>query len=221
MNTPIERVLWGLEKVIMLLRGTIYQLLRLQFRGWILLGRGAQIRGLRNLKIDGIVQFSDYSLIDARYADRVKFGDRCSVGQFSIIRASGSRSFQSPGILLGPGVSFGPFCNVGGGYGLTIGANCLFGPYVSLHPEYHNFGDTSTPIKSQGISGSGIVVGSDCWFGAKSTILDGATVGDGCIVAAASVVTRQVLDAYSIYAGSPSKKLRARLPAGHDRGIHD
>ena len=49
----------------------------------------------------------------------------------------------------------------------------------------------------------------DCWIGAGSTILDGVTVGQGSVIAAGSVVTRDV-EAYSVVAGVPARLIRSR-----------
>lgn len=54
------------------------------------------------------------------------------------------------------------------------------------------------------------VIGNDVWIGANATILRGVTVGDGAIIGAGSVVTKDV-EPYSIVAGVPAKKLRSRF----------
>lgn len=56
-----------------------------------------------------------------------------------------------------------------------------------------------------------IVIGSDVWIGTEAMILSGVTIGHGAIVAARSVVTRDV-PPYAIVAGSPAKPLGHRFP---------
>lgn len=55
-----------------------------------------------------------------------------------------------------------------------------------------------------------IKIGNDVWIGARAIILDGVTIGDGAIVGANSVVTRDV-PAYAVVAGVPARILRYRF----------
>jgi virginiamycin A acetyltransferase len=54
-------------------------------------------------------------------------------------------------------------------------------------------------------------IGNDVWLGYRAAILPGVTIGDGAIVGAYSVVTKDV-PAYSIVGGNPARLLRARFP---------
>nr|WP_315943076.1 CatB-related O-acetyltransferase [Microbacterium festucae] len=56
-----------------------------------------------------------------------------------------------------------------------------------------------------------VEIGSDVWIGASAVVLGGVTIGDGAIVAAGSVVTRDVA-AFSIVAGNPARHVRFRIP---------
>lgn len=55
------------------------------------------------------------------------------------------------------------------------------------------------------------VVGNDVWFGMESVVLPGVTVGDGAIVGARAVVTRDVAP-YTVVAGNPARPVRRRFP---------
>lgn len=57
-----------------------------------------------------------------------------------------------------------------------------------------------------------VEVGSDAWIGARVTILGGVRIGDGAIVAAGSLVTKDVED-FSVVGGVPAKQLRYRFDA--------
>ena len=63
------------------------------------------------------------------------------------------------------------------------------------------------PIRLQGTSHKGIIVGDNCWIGAKATILDGVRIGNGCVIAAGSVVTKSFPDNV-IIAGNPAKIIK-------------
>ena len=166
--------------------------------------------GLGKIQLVGLAKVGAYSVVDARFSDGIVLGNRFSLGDFSIVRASGSPSFHSAGIRMGNNVSFGPYSNIGGGYGLDIGKDCVFGPYVSIHPEGHVFTDLHTPIRQQGINGEGIKIGSDNWFGAKSTILDGAMIQSGCVFGAQSLLVKGHYGGNKLYVGSPAKPIRSR-----------
>jgi len=195
---------------IMVLRAAIYFIIRLRLPQRVVMDRGARIRGLANVEFRGWAKLGAHALLDARYCDGVVLGRGFSLGDHSIMRCSGSPLFTCPGVAIGNGVTFGPFCNVGGGYGLTIGDDNIFGPYVSLHPETHVVDDLDRPIRQQGVTGQGIVIEADNWFGAKVTVLDGSILGTGNIIAAGAVVTPGSRGSRRILGGIPVRELGVR-----------
>ena len=52
-----------------------------------------------------------------------------------------------------------------------------------------------------------VVIGKGCWIGARSIILPGVTIGDGCVIAAGCVVNKDC-NSNSLYAGNPAKFIR-------------
>jgi len=111
-----------------------------------------------------------------------------------------------------------------------IGDNSAFGNRVSVVGKYdHNFQQIGTPIRlASGIrekdynwKGLNLItkIGSDVWIGTCATIMQGVTIHDGAIVAAGSVVTKDV-EAYSIYAGNPAKKIATRFNSIEDQLNH-
>lgn len=209
--SKLETLGYYRELVTMLIRGTLYQLIRLRFRGWVLLGKGGRMLGLSRITFRGVAKIGDFATLDARFSQSVVLGRRFSLGAFSIMRASGSPSFMSAGIAVGDSVTFGPYCNIGGGFGLTIGDQCIFGPYVSIHPESHEHSDPVLPIREQGIEGQGILIHTNCWFGAKATVLDGSVIEPGSVFAAGAMIARRHYPANSVYGGIPAKRLKSRV----------
>lgn len=84
------------------------------------------------------------------------------------------------------------------------------GQRISFHSENHNFGSPDLDIKYQGVTRQGIRVGNNCWVGANVVFLDGVEVGEGCVIAAGSVL-RGTYPANSLIAGTPANVKRSRL----------
>lgn len=59
---------------------------------------------------------------------------------------------------------------------------------------------------------SPITIGNDVWIGARVIIMDGVNIGDGAIIAAGAVVTKDV-EPYTIVGGVPAKTIRKRTDA--------
>lgn len=97
---------------------------------------------------------------------------------------------------------------------VTIGDNCSFGPKVTivtpLHPmvadERRAMKRADGTIKALCYA-KPVHIGSGCWFGANVTVCPGVTIGDGCVIGAGSVVTRDI-PANSFAAGVPCRVIR-------------
>ena len=87
--------------------------------------------------------------------------------------------------------------------GITIGDNTLIGHNVILATLNHDF----SPNKRSILHPSPIVMGKNVWIGSRATILSGVTIGDGAIVAAGSVVTKNV-PSNKVVAGVPAKVIK-------------
>jgi maltose O-acetyltransferase len=84
---------------------------------------------------------------------------------------------------------------------IEIGENCDIGPGVKFITGSHIIGD-ATRRAGEGVA-KDIVIGNGTWIGAYSIILGGANIGDGCVIAAGSVVTSDV-DSNTLVAGVPA-----------------
>ena len=111
---------------------------------------------------------------------------------------------------MGDHSNLGAWAYVGCSGFIAIGSNVLMGPRVSLLAEDHNAGSTDQPIKAQGVTRLPITIEDDVWLGAGATVVGGVTIGRGSIVAAGSVVTRDV-EPFSVVAGVPAALVRSRL----------
>lgn len=94
-------------------------------------------------------------------------------------------------------------------YKITIGDNCLIAPYSFIVDFNHSFAKSTIPINKQGYEGKPITIGNDVWIGTHSVVLPGVTIGDGAVIGAGSIVTKNVAP-YTIVAGNPAKLLGKR-----------
>ena len=162
-----------------------------------------KIRFGKNLRLDR------NCFIDALSVNGLSFGDNCSVGKNTTIECTGSISHIGLGLNIGNNVGLGTHGFFGCAGGIEIGSDTIFGNYVSIHSENHNFQNMEIPIRLQGVNRKGIKIGENCWIGAKVTILDGAKIGNGCVVAAGAVV-KDVFPDNCVIGGVPAKVIKYR-----------
>jgi len=105
-------------------------------------------------------------------------------------------------ITIGDDNLIGFFCRLDGRGGLTIGNNINISSYTIFETGGHNlddFSDTFGPI----------TVEDNVWIGTRAKILAGVTIGEGAVVGAGSVVTKDV-EPYTIVGGVPAKFIKNR-----------
>ena len=113
---------------------------------------------------------------------------------------------------------------------ILIGDNVMLGPNVSIVTGDHRYnliGKTMMEISNSEKTGNEdqpVVFIGDNWVGANAVILKGVTIGEGAIVAAGAVVTKNVPN-YSIVAGNPAKVIKRRFTeeeiAAHKKILED
>ena len=140
----------------------------------------------------------------------MQFGSHVSIGCFTRIECTGSLSHLGEGFICGDHCGLGTNAFYGAAGGITLGNNVIVGNFVSFHSENHNFSDKGIPIRLQGVNHKGIVIGDNCWIGAKATILDGVHIGSGCVIAAGAVVTKSFPDNVVI-GGVPARIIKNRF----------
>lgn len=108
--------------------------------------------------------------------------------------------------------SIGKFCSIGHGSKIGLGKHPSAN-FVSTHPIFFS------PSSQVQISFSDknyfkefdkIIIGNDVWIGVNAIVLDGVNIGDGVIVAAGAVVTKDI-PPYAIVGGVPAKIIRFRF----------
>jgi len=92
---------------------------------------------------------------------------------------------------------------------ITIGDDCMIGPYSILRASNHKFASLDMPMNIQGHTPGQILIGNDVWIGANVTILPNVKIGDSSIVGAGSVVTKDV-PPFAIVVGVPAAVIKMR-----------
>ena len=154
---------------------------------------------------------------------KVEIGKRVEIRNFSKnknkgfkITLAGDNKIRHDVILQGKGKLYigknsriGSFSIIGCNERITIGENCLISQSVSIRDADHSFNDTEIPMVDQGIVTSPIIIKDDVWIGYGAVIIKGVTLGEGSIIAANAVVTKDV-ESYSIVAGVPAVQIKRR-----------
>lgn len=98
------------------------------------------------------------------------------------------------------------------GNGIKIGQDVLIAANCTLAPTNHEYKDKSKTIKIQRFKESkgGIIIEDDVWIGANCVILDGSIIRKGAVIGANSLVSGEIPE-YSIYVGSPARKVGERV----------
>jgi len=142
-----------------------------------------------------------------------------SVGDYSYYdSADHPEDFEKTNILynwpeFGDKLIIGKFCQLGSGVKFIMGPANHRISSISTYP-FNVFGGTwsenTPPHLSQLPFKGDTIVGNDVWIGRESVIMPGVKIGDGAIIAAHSVVTKDI-EPYSIVGGNPTKLIRKRF----------
>lgn len=115
---------------------------------------------------------------------------------------------QPATLVLGDYVSIGRHTIIGCSNRITIGDNVTIAPHVHITDRNHEYKDINTPICNQpAVSPGPILIKSDSWIGFGAQIMPGVTIGRHCVIAAGSVVTKDIPD-YCVAAGIPAKVVK-------------
>ena len=171
----------------------------------VLIGKNATLHNAQYIRVGKNFVAEDACEIQGIARQGLTFGDNVTVGRFALIRPSGHYGREiGEGLVVGDHSNIGPYCYIGCSGFIEIGDNVLMGPRVTMSAENHNFTHTDIPMKEQGVTRNSIVIEDDCWIGSNAVIVAGVRVGQGSIIAAGAVVTKDVPQ-YAIVTGVPAK----------------
>lgn len=177
--------------------------------GIILCEQGAKIQFGSKIEVGKNLFLKRGSSINALSYKGVIIGDNFSLGSYAMIECTGVFNDVGNSLKIGHNVGVSHYCYIGVRGDIVIGDNVIFGPRVNIFSENHNYRNAGILIKNQGVTKEKTIIGNDVWIGANASIMAGVEIGDGCVVAAGAVVTKDV-DKYSIVAGVPAKIIGQR-----------
>ncbi|WP_287924426.1 CatB-related O-acetyltransferase [Diaphorobacter sp.] len=159
------------------------------------------------------------SLRDAiRTIRRIYWRWRLRLPNVSPTFLAGGHSVISKDFRAGDFSYVGPNCNICPG--VSIGAYTMLGPAVRVTGSDHVFDLAGVPIIFSGRPPlKETVIGRDAWIGAQSIIMAGCRIGDGAIVAAGAVVTRDV-PPFTVVGGVPARHIKRRFTTIEDEAAH-
>lgn len=112
-------------------------------------------------------------------------------------------------LSIGARTIFGHHCTLAAKQEVHIGDDCLLAEMVSIRDHDHRFDDFDLPIREQGASCAPVRIGNNVWLAARVVVVKGVTIGDGAIVGAGAVVTKDI-PAGAIAVGVPARVVKMR-----------
>lgn len=197
------------------LRGLWWRIRFRQCGARLLAGRRLNILFPRRIVVGNNVLLGDYSFINGLARDGIRIGNNVSIREFAWIQATSVLDELGVGLVIGDNTYIGPRSILGAGGGITIGENVAIGAGANILAENHEFRDPARPIHQQGVTRRGIVIEEDVWIGNGVTVLDGVRIGEGAVVGAASVVTKDVAPRV-IVVGNPARVVGHREQGSGD-----
>lgn len=125
----------------------------------------------------------------------------------------GRRTYVAGGALIRD-TTIGRYCSIGPHVSIVLGRHKV-DRNVSTYPAFFSLDDRGCMcsfVESTRFEEiRGVRIGNDVWVGARALIIDGCSIGDGAVIAAGAVVTKDVAP-YAVVGGVPARILRMRFP---------
>ncbi len=190
----------------LLLRSKLYRPFFAEFGRGVVIGRNVTFRHPSKIRLGEGVVLDDNCVVDAKGGDDsgISLGKNVYIGRNTIVYCKGGK------IVIGEDVNLSANCIVFSSNKLTMNPGTMVGAfsYLLSGGEY----DYQSPIpfsQQMGMETKGpLEIGTDCWLGARVTVLDGASIGSHCVLGAGAVVT-QAIPKNSLAVGVPAKVVGA------------
>lgn len=138
----------------------------------------------RRIRFASVGKGTDFHHLDTRFirAENISIGDFCKIGESGYLDGSGD---------------------------INIGHCSIIGPKVTIITSNHRYeNDEYLPFDNVMFSRP-VAIGPYCWIGREVMIMPGVTIGEACVVAAGSVVTKTI-PPFSVVGGNPARVIKMR-----------
>ena len=147
--------------------------------------KGVMVFHPENISLGNNIYVGHNVFLKGYYKNEMKIGDDTWIGQCSFIHSAG-------GVRIGRAVGIAPFVKI-------------------VTSQHRDDGNLKRPVISNELEFAQVVLKDGCDIGYGTIILPGVTIGEGAIVGAGAVVTKDVPD-YEVWAGVPARFIRKRRP---------
>ncbi|MGV6806951.1 MAG: acyltransferase [bacterium] len=151
----------------------------------------------------------DVTIYDKSGAGVFKIGNEVSISRGVIMEGGANGE-----LTIGDGTTIQPDCIFAAYKGqIKLGRDVQVAPHCGFYPYNHGM-EVDTPMKDQPLyTRGGIEIEDDVWLGFGVVVLDNVKIGQGSIIGAGSVVTRDI-PAGVVAAGSPARVIKERVSCG-------
>jgi acetyltransferase-like isoleucine patch superfamily enzyme len=188
------------------LRRIFYRFLFKKIGRGVVFGRNITIRHPNKITIGDNVVIDENCMLDAKGIDNkgIEIKNGAYIGRNTIL------SCKDGDIILEENVNIGFNCEVQSSSYVLIGKNTLIAAYVYIIAGDHLHDITGQPVSLIHGTSKGIVIGENCWLGAKATVLDGVEIGHDAVIGTSAVVNNNIAP-FSVAVGIPAKVIKNRL----------
>jgi len=173
--------------------------------GKAVFGRGVTLRHAHKIDLGRGCIIDDFALLDAKGGSNtgIALGDCVYIGRHSSVYC------KNGDIALGDRVNLSAHCTLFSSNRLRVGQGCMVGAYCYfLSGGEYDYRDAAPFAQQSGTDTAGeLVIGEDCWFGARVTVLDAASIGTRCVIGAGAVVVKPIA-AHQLAVGVPARVVR-------------
>jgi maltose O-acetyltransferase len=148
----------------------------------------------------------------------IALDDMVALDDEVVLLTTGKRGAR-PRLFIGRSTYVNRFTMFDASLNISIGAECMIGPYCYITDHDHGAGDG--PISAQTLIEAPVKVGNNVWIGAHAVILKGVSIGDNAIIGAGAVVTTDVGPGERV-AGVPARQIGSGKQVGgqpHSAGL--